>query len=484
MTRYVLIAALAVILAAVFAGCSAGGDDNNQTPSQECYSSIDCDPGYYCHMPDGVCMDAMADGDSVDDDVADADTADGDDEVGDSDEAVDTADGDDDPAEQDIPVENDVPVCNDDPKEDNDTRAQAATLPINATVAYLVSADTDYYMFQACADGLLTVTAVFSHAEGDINIALFNGDGASLARSETATDDESFSYVTTTEEILYVAVYNNTPNACTTYSLTITLTDCGQVDGDIDTPDTDPDPVDQVEIEPEIEETVVDLCDPDPCHGHGQCIAADGSCDCNQGFAGDTCNQCDDGYVGYPNCTPQVTVPSPGDIIITEIMYDPHFDLADDKAEWFELYNPGDMAMNLNDCIVSEDNGASTTVIGLIMAPRSYALFVRSADTSLNGGLTPDFVFDFALSNSTSGETLTLTCGGMIIDNVNYDSGPDFPDEPAHSISLDPSAYNAGANDNGANWCLGQTAYYTGDPSPDEDNFGTPGAVNPACPAR
>ena len=492
MTRYLCIVIVALaMMTGMVAGCSSGGDDGNQPTTQECYISLDCSPGYYCQLPEGICVSSLpTDGDASDPDPVDTDdaidttdTADGDD----------IADGDDDPTEQDSPAEEeqdlptetdttDTPTCRDDVKEDNDTRAQSATLPLNATVALLVSADNDYYSFQACADGQLTITAVFKHAEGDINLALFNDGGAALARSETDTDNEQITLTTTADEPLYVAVYNATPEPCTPYSLTINLINCGgNADGDIDTPDTDPDPVD---TDPEID-NAPDLCDPDPCNGHGTCNPANGSCSCNDGYGGDTCNQCAAGYVGYPNCAPQTTAPSAaGDIIITEIMYDPHFALIDDTAEWFELHNPGNLAMNLAGCIVKENLDDSTTIAEMIIPPGGYALLCRSDNSNLNGGLTPDYVFEFALSNSTSGETLTLTCNSIVIDEVNYDSGPDFPDEPAHSISLDPSAYDVYDNDDGANWCLGQDSYYTGATSPDEDNFGTPGAANPTCPTQ
>ncbi|MBI5526618.1 MAG: DUF1566 domain-containing protein [Deltaproteobacteria bacterium] len=39
---------------------------------------------------------------------------------------------------------------------------------------------------------------------------------------------------------------------------------------------------------------------PDPCNTHGTCIA--GTCTCNSGYAGATCNACDFGFTGYPDC--------------------------------------------------------------------------------------------------------------------------------------------------------------------------------------
>ena len=57
---------------------------------------------------------------------------------------------------------------------------------------------------------------------------------------------------------------------------------------------------------------VDDLCDPDPCSGHGNCTGggcacdvgyAGGACDsCDPRYTGTTCDRCATGYSGYPSC--------------------------------------------------------------------------------------------------------------------------------------------------------------------------------------
>jgi len=45
-------------------------------------------------------------------------------------------------------------------------------------------------------------------------------------------------------------------------------------------------------------------CQDNTCSNHGSCDDSSGSpvCTCNTGYTGGTCDACDDGYVGYPDC--------------------------------------------------------------------------------------------------------------------------------------------------------------------------------------
>lgn len=52
-------------------------------------------------------------------------------------------------------------------------------------------------------------------------------------------------------------------------------------------------------------------CDNSICGGHGKCIPGQQKCNCNMGYAGDLCDKCTEGYIGYPDCYFKVC--SPGD---------------------------------------------------------------------------------------------------------------------------------------------------------------------------
>ena len=240
--------------------------------------------------------------------------------------------------------------------------------------------------------------------------------------------------------------------------------------------------------------TIVDLCDPNPCtEQQAATCDADGVTlltfaavgDCTDDGTDVTCDYAstptDCGATGQVcrsgACIAVSTGPAAGEIVITELLYDPHFELLDDTAEWFELHNPTGSDLDLTGCTVAEDGGMSNVIDGLVIEAGGYAVFARSETN--NGGITPDALFTFALGNG--GDTLSLTCEGTLIDSVRYDDGATFPDARAYSLSLDPGSIDATANDDAANWCLAQDIFHVGTTA-GQDNYGTPGAANPACP--
>ncbi len=73
------------------------------------------------------------------------------------------------------------------------------------------------------------------------------------------------------------------------------------------------------------------------CSNHGQCQSETGTCLCEEGYTGERCGTCDDGYVGYPSC-----IPGPdGDEDEQECSYDPDADcfpsVATLREGWFCL---------------------------------------------------------------------------------------------------------------------------------------------------
>jgi len=209
----------------------------------------------------------------------------------------------------------------------------------------------------------------------------------------------------------------------------------------------------------------------------GQCQVMDGNGVCafehERHDCSDDGRRCVDGECVFPP-------PAEGDVIFTEVLYDPHNGLEENTAEWFELRNVGETSVALEGCVVG-DTDAEQPVAGITLDPGGLALFARSDDEAVNGGLVPDHLFEFSLNNA--GNHLFVRCGDVLVDEVSYDDGEAFPDARQASIKLDPEAYDAVANDDGHRWCISVTPYF-GDPGAPDEHLGTPGADNPPCPDR
>ncbi|MDP2313436.1 MAG: lamin tail domain-containing protein [Pseudomonadota bacterium] len=203
------------------------------------------------------------------------------------------------------------------------------------------------------------------------------------------------------------------------------------------------------------------------------------------GFGDDDCDPEDpDAYPGAPevengtddDCDGHVDerAPNEGDLVLTEIMKDPD-PTPDETGEWFELTNVADVAIELDGLTVTDEGGTGFVLAtNDVLDPGAVYVLAVSADTALNDGVTPDYVYSVAdLRLGNGDEQLVLSFAGETIDQVAYDE--DFPDEAGKSLSLDPSAFTAADNDDAEEWCEGDGDYGT------EGNQGTPGEWNDEC---
>ena len=170
-------------------------------------------------------------------------------------------------------------------------------------------------------------------------------------------------------------------------------------------------------------------------------------------------------------------VAAPGDVIITEIMYDPNA-VTDANGEWFEIYNPTTTLLNLEGVVFTDLNTTPDrfTVTGrLLIRPGQHLVFGRNGTTATNGGVTVDYVYPGGYNLANTDDEIIITAGTVEIDRVAWNEAgtPRWPAAVGASIQLNPLRYAADNNDP-ANWCLATATYGAGD-------RGTPGAVNSAC---
>lgn len=184
--------------------------------------------------------------------------------------------------------------------------------------------------------------------------------------------------------------------------------------------------------------------------------------------AGSTRGECLDSGKSRP-----VVAPSPGDLVISEIMADPNA-VSDANGEWFEVYVAKDM--DLNGLQVGPASDAVKMTLGgedcLHFAAGIHVVFGRSQDPQVNGGLPKvDLLFNFGLTNSGGG--LYLGKGDAEIDGVAYGAS-----KAGQALSLDLGAISAEENDDGANWCHASSAVAG---SSGGGDWGSPGQPNPTC---
>ena len=87
-----------------------------------------------------------------------------------------------------------VAACPFDPLEPNDARTSArAVSPGTFSGLGSCPMNEDWYAVSIGAGQTLDVNVAFAHAEGDIDIQLYNSSGATVVSSVTATDDEALS---------------------------------------------------------------------------------------------------------------------------------------------------------------------------------------------------------------------------------------------------------------------------------------------------
>lgn len=204
---------------------------------------------------------------------------------------------------------------------------------------------------------------------------------------------------------------------------------------------------------------------------------------------------------------------SPGDIVVTEIMIDPDGDERD--QEWFEVYNTTNAAIDMNGWTIFDEssNGRAHVITAanpVLIPANGYAVFVGSADATLNGGMTAaanNIVYEYSYESpvggppdpngtgtqwptwnnestyangSTNDDGIRLEDqSGNVIDQILYGFGyaglnawPAMGAPSDTSYQLDANTLDAASNDDAVNWLESTATYGT------EGMIGTPGTAN------
>lgn len=183
---------------------------------------------------------------------------------------------------------------------------------------------------------------------------------------------------------------------------------------------------------------------------------------------------------GAPDTAPAVAKPSPGEILISEVMYDTFGTEPD--SEWIELHSKATVVRSLTGLTLKDAANRTHVISGAVtIAPGAYVVLARNkaAVTSAKvpaamiayeyGAGLPDNA-GVQLANGTSGG-VSLLNGTATLAQAPY--GGWFSQSGGSSVQLDVlDTAQAGVK---ASWCLSLNAWATG------SDKGTPGAASD-CP--
>ncbi len=184
---------------------------------------------------------------------------------------------------------------------------------------------------------------------------------------------------------------------------------------------------------------------------------------------------------GPPPTTPSSgPKPTQGEVLITEVMYDPT--TTEPASEWIEVYNKSSGTRTLSGLTI-EDGGERTHLIGagVTIAPGAYVVLVRSKSSAAAAKVpAAAIVYEYAaglpsnagiqLANGTSGGVV-LRDGSNKIAQASY--GGWFSQSGGSSIQLKTLTHPASLQS--SNWCVSHNAWASG------SDKGTPGAASD-CP--
>jgi Lamin Tail Domain len=161
-----------------------------------------------------------------------------------------------------------------------------------------------------------------------------------------------------------------------------------------------------------------------------------------------------------------------GEVIFTEIQYNPEVPLDDWSGEYLEIYNNSPTLLYLDGCVLEDSFGNSMVFPDdTILGSNDYLVVIGSILVSENGGI-PMGVLLGNVSLENASNTISITCDSSLIDSVHYDD--DYT--AGYSIQLDSRFYDATLNDASDYWCeTDVTQMYSA------TNYGTPGADNHLC---
>lgn len=213
--------------------------------------------------------------------------------------------------------------------------------------------------------------------------------------------------------------------------------------------------------------------DVEPSTGEPEDESTGGSSDGGSEDSGTSTGELEDTSTGEAALS--VEVLAPGDLVVTEVMYNPHCD--QDNCEWIEILNATDSTVNLLDLYIQDSDysvgNQGRVTIDLVVGPGEVAVVARGVniwpydfDPDAVYGPNPGF-------NNGSPERVVLRNSTEILDETAIFYGG----EQGVAWSLSGSYLDAEHNDSANYWCDAVIPL----PADVTVEQGSPGVINPPC---
>lgn len=137
---------------------------------------------------------------------------------------------------------------------------------------------------------------------------------------------------------------------------------------------------------------------------------------------------------------------SPGDLAITEFLANP-VGVADNEAEYFEIYNRRNAAVDLAGLVVRDDGSNSFTVSALTLGAGAFGVFGSADGSAL--GVSVDYVYGSAMSlTNTADEIVLAGAGDQELFRLAYTDGDAYGAGIANELAtLNPGLSTAAETD-------------------------------------
>ena len=219
----------------------------------------------------------------------------------------------------------------------------------------------------------------------------------------------------------------------------------------------------------------VDLDDPD-CPSAGGEVGLSGT-ECNDGIDNDydgstdaADSDCGDGASIY-EALPYFF------LVVSEVMVDPQA-VSDADGEWFELYNPLTVSVDLQGWTIYDGGGDNHSIVGSLVIPATgYLVFGSNGDVTTNGGVLVDYVYSGIEMDDIDDEIYIDDPTGTEAFFLEYWINDGWPVSSGASMSLTGASPPALGSNGVVNWCASTVAWSGG-----SGDLGSPGVANETCP--